>query len=62
MTNMGKNPHKIDTVKAAPDWVVRVMCHMIAYCTSMEPNMLTVWLMRNNMIDRFQEDWADMVC
>ena len=45
--NWGRMPQTIETVIIVPDWVVIVMCQMIAYCTNMEPNSDRVWLPMN---------------
>ncbi|OHE58431.1 MAG: hypothetical protein A2Z99_08465 [Treponema sp. GWB1_62_6] len=68
----------MERVIAIPDFVDSVMCHMIAYWTSEEPNMDRAWLARKTVTFRFQAegdelpgagaDWAgavwasDIVC
>jgi hypothetical protein len=37
-----------------PDWVSRVMCQVMAYCTSEEPKRETVWLPMKRDMSRFQ--------
>ena len=53
-TAWGKNPKTADRASTAPDLVVRVRCHMIAYCTSMEPKVVTVCPTKNRATFFFQ--------
>ena len=37
-------------VRMAPDWVVSVTCQMIAYWTSIDPNIDRLWLDKNRAV------------
>lgn len=45
----------MDMVIMMPDWVSKVIYHMIAYWTSEEPNNEMVWLVKNRAVFFFQE-------
>lgn len=51
---VGTNPQRIPIVIMIPDWVVKVIYHMMAYWTMEEPKSDIVWLARKMLIFRFQ--------
>jgi hypothetical protein len=51
---MGRNPAMVKRVIIVPDWVFRVICHIIAYCTTIEPNNDNVWPIKNSAVFLFQ--------
>jgi hypothetical protein len=52
---VGMKPQRIDIVIMTPDCVVKVICHIIAYWTNMEPKRLIFWLTRNSAACFFQD-------
>src|SRR5690606_32291635 len=48
----GSMPNTADAMSTTPDLVSSVRCHMIAYCTSIDPNIDTVCPDRNTAVSR----------
>lgn len=56
MNNIGTKAHRIERVIIDPDWVVSVMCHVMASWTKDEPNKENAWLAKKRAAFRFQLD------
>jgi hypothetical protein len=51
---MGRNPATVKRVIIDPDWVLRVICHIIAYCTTIVPKRDKACPTKNNAVFFFQ--------
>src|SRR3989304_2335560 len=49
----GRKPARVEMVSIAPEWVVSVTYQMIAYWTSIEPNIERPWLDKNRAVFSF---------
>ena len=54
MNTIGKSAAQVNRVMMMPDFVSSVICQVIAYCTSMEPNIDRNWPVMNKTALRFQ--------
>jgi hypothetical protein len=50
----GKKPKTAANARITPDLVVKVRCHIIAYCTKKDPNIEIVCALRNRAARRAQ--------
>jgi hypothetical protein len=50
----GRNPKIAARARTTPDLVVRVKCHISAYCTKNEPKVEIVWPTRKTVTRPFQ--------
>ena len=54
-------PNTAESISTTPDSVRIVRYHMMAYCTSIEPNIDTVWPERKTAVSRFQRGRGPVV-
>jgi hypothetical protein len=52
--NLGRNPATVKMAIIIPDCVVRVICHTMAYWTTIEPNIDNACPVKNNAVFFFQ--------
>ncbi len=50
----GKNPHSVEIVSIFPEDVVNVICQIIAYCTSDDPNNEIICAVKKAVMAVFQ--------